>query len=39
MSTFERLNRLILEIDEITTDALLSTDTSPTTERIAPFKF
>ena len=38
MSTFERLSRQILEIDEVTTGASLSTDTSPTTERIAPVK-
>ena len=38
MSTFKRLSRQILEIDEVTTGASLSTDTSPTTERIAPVK-
>ena len=35
MHAFERLGRLDLEIDEITTDASLSIGTSPTTESIA----
>jgi len=35
MSTSERLNRLIFEIDEVTTGVSLSTDTAPTTERVS----
>ena len=36
MNTSERPSQLILNIDEVTTSAVLSTGTSPTTKRIAP---
>ena len=38
-STPKRLSRQNFKIDEVTTDATLSTSTSPTTERIKPVKF
>ena len=38
MSTFERLNRHILKIDEVTAGAMLSTGKSSTSERIALVK-